>query len=242
MFVSNPSSSEVLGAAGLLSADAVLLAAEESLRGSPSEADAQVLGSMVEVQHLLACNREFNNSQSGSSRGKGSFTSSSGGSRNMSRRATMSRRAGEEVLAVLERQEGEGGRERQLHVVACVATTAAKAVAAAFFGSPSTGGGGYSGGGAVVGEQLFTYELLVPGELESAVLVQVANEPLYVKVRPSCWTSCLGMYMLSHIQKTTRILFHLAVLCDSLGCGAYDTFCYITKSNNDNVWREGLIR
>ena len=26
--------------------------------------------------------------------------------------------------------------------------------------------------------------------------------------------------------KVTRILFHLAVLCDSLRCGAYGTYCY----------------
>ena len=30
----------------------------------------------------------------------------------------------------------------------------------------------------------------------------------------------------SCMQKTTRILFHLAVLCDSLRCGAYGTLCY----------------
>jgi hypothetical protein len=85
------------------------------------------------------------------------------------------------------------------HVVACVSTTSSKAVAAAFFGPPAAAGPGGSGAGSavtagavsgldvvaggVVGSRLFTYELLVPGEIEGSVLVQVANEPLYVKVR-----------------------------------------------------------
>ena len=37
---------------------------------------------------------------------------------------------------------------------------------------------------------------------------------------------CLGMHILSYMSKFTRILFHLAVLCDSLRCGAYGTYCY----------------
>ena len=32
--------------------------------------------------------------------------------------------------------------------------------------------------------------------------------------------------ILEMLQKFTRILFHLAVLCDSLRCGAYGTYCY----------------
>jgi hypothetical protein len=93
------------------------------------------------------------------------------------------------------------------HVVACVSTTSSKSVAAAFFGPPgatssssssSSGAAGAAAGGAaagaaggldavaggkgVVGSRLFTYELLVPGEIEGSVLVNVANEPLYVKV------------------------------------------------------------
>ena len=36
----------------------------------------------------------------------------------------------------------------------------------------------------------------------------------------------LSRHVLSYMPKTTCILFHLAVLCDSLRCGAYCTFCY----------------
>jgi len=32
--------------------------------------------------------------------------------------------------------------------------------------------------------------------------------------------------LVSYMPKFTRILFHLAVLCDSLRCGAYGTYCY----------------
>ena len=38
--------------------------------------------------------------------------------------------------------------------------------------------------------------------------------------------SCLDMHILSYMSKFTRILFHLAALCDSLRCGAYGTYCY----------------
>ena len=37
--------------------------------------------------------------------------------------------------------------------------------------------------------------------------------------------------MLSYMPKITRTLFHLAVLCDSLRCGAYGTFCYGISCN-----------
>ena len=36
----------------------------------------------------------------------------------------------------------------------------------------------------------------------------------------------MSRHMLSYMPKFTRILFHLVVLCDSLRCGAYGTFCY----------------
>ena len=36
----------------------------------------------------------------------------------------------------------------------------------------------------------------------------------------------MSRHMLSYMPKITRILCHLAVLCDSLRCGAYGTFCY----------------
>jgi hypothetical protein len=98
-------------------------------------------------------------------------------------------------------QQGLGARAKPKvpHVVACVSTTSSKAVAAAFFGPPAAGaaasgaaaavgaaqavGGMDVVAGGVVGSRLFTYELLVPGEIEGSVLVQVANEPMYVKVR-----------------------------------------------------------
>ena len=35
----------------------------------------------------------------------------------------------------------------------------------------------------------------------------------------------VSRHMLSYMPKTTRILFHLAVICDSLKCGAYGSFC-----------------
>lgn len=49
-----PTSGAALSDAGLLQADAVLLAAEEGLRSSPAEADAAVLSCLVSIQHLLA--------------------------------------------------------------------------------------------------------------------------------------------------------------------------------------------
>jgi hypothetical protein len=55
MEVGDPTSSEGLAAAGLLEADALLLAPDAAARSSPAEADAHVLGTMLEVQHLLAC-------------------------------------------------------------------------------------------------------------------------------------------------------------------------------------------
>lgn len=102
-------------------------------------------------------------------------------------------------------QQGLGRAKPKVpHVVACVSTTSSKSVAAAFFGPPgatssssssgaaaaaaaaaggaAAGAGGGLAGRGVVGSRLFTYELLVPGEIEGSVLVNVANEPLYVKV------------------------------------------------------------
>jgi hypothetical protein len=83
-----------------------------------------------------------------------------------------------------------------LHVVACVSNTASKAVAAAFFGTmgPDAAAAaaaavakgsrrrGVGDSSSVVGSCEFSYELIVPGEVESAVLVQVAGEPLYTRV------------------------------------------------------------
>ncbi|WIA35393.1 hypothetical protein OEZ86_003839 [Tetradesmus obliquus] len=55
--VGDPTSSDGLAAAGLLEADALLLAPDAEARSSPAEAeaDAHVLGTMLEVQHLMAC-------------------------------------------------------------------------------------------------------------------------------------------------------------------------------------------
>jgi hypothetical protein len=102
------------------------------------------------------------------------------------------------------RQQQQQQQRKVPHVVACVSTTSSKTVAAAFFGPPAAGCGSgaaaagaaaAAGGGSVaaaaagelasagvVGSRLFTYELLVPGEIEGSVLVQVANQPLYIKV------------------------------------------------------------
>ena len=36
----------------------------------------------------------------------------------------------------------------------------------------------------------------------------------------------MSRHMLSYMPKIIHVLLHLAVLCDSLRCGAYGTFCY----------------
>ena len=41
----------------------------------------------------------------------------------------------------------------------------------------------------------------------------------------------MSRHMLSYMSKFTRILFHLVVLCDSLRCGAYGTYCYGISCN-----------
>ena len=45
---------------------------------------------------------------------------------------------------------------------------------------------------------------------------------------PTNWLESYGVsrHMLSYMPMITRTLFHLAVLCDSLRCGAYGAFCY----------------
>jgi hypothetical protein len=49
-------------------------------------------------------------------------------------------------------------------------------------GAAAAAAAGTGGGDGVVRDCEFTYELIVPGEVESAVLVQVAAEPLYTRV------------------------------------------------------------
>jgi hypothetical protein len=134
------------------------------------------------------------------------------GAANLTFKAAATAVSAAKTLAVLPREDSTAGISQQglisstrakpkvPHVVACVSTTSSKAVAAAFFGPPAAGqalGAGAAAAaaatgavagvdvvaGGVVGSRLFTYELLVPGEIEGAVLVQVANEPHYVKVR-----------------------------------------------------------
>jgi hypothetical protein len=51
--VASPTSANGLQQAGLLSADALLLAAQDMPWNSPAEADAHVLGTLVEIQELL---------------------------------------------------------------------------------------------------------------------------------------------------------------------------------------------
>lgn len=273
-----PTSSSSLTAAGLHGADAVLLAADEALRSNPAEADAQVLASLVSIQHLLATAPpppSLAGKSSGSGSGGGAGTSSSASvlnsmtkgvesvtssvtkgvgtvTKGVGSAASVTFKAAGTAVAFASRSihlakpgsfskhathddpsahadeavshskgAHSGGhssssrpvRRKVPHVVACVSTTSSKAVAAAFFGPPAAAaadaaaaggfGGGSSGtewalgaavgvagadGSGIVGPRLFTYELLVPGEIEGSVLVQVANEPLYVKVR-----LCLGV-------------------------------------------------
>jgi hypothetical protein len=298
-----PTSRETLAAAGLLTADSVLLAADDSLRSNPAEADAQVLAALVEVQHLLASRKMKQQSYSAASSssrstvavgglavagsavsgssscgvaaigtagavGFGAVTGALGKSckkvgsfgansktvvpegdgfepvtsgaaaglagkeaassdshtadsaalqqqqhqLSLADRAASAARMQQQEALLAEQQEQ---RDTPPHVVACVATSSSKAVAAAFFGPPNgandnvkvmassstgTGAGAAADGisaenssssssssdGGVVGG-LFTYELLVPGEVEGSVLVQVANEPQYVKVGAACF-------------------------------------------------------
>ena len=58
------------------------------------------------------------------------------------------------------------------------------------------------------------------------VVTSHCSSLMAIVVSTNCWTSCLGMHILSYMSKFTRILFHLAALCDSLRCGAYGTYCY----------------
>lgn len=240
MPAANPTSGAALADAGLLNADAVLIAAEEGLRSSPAEADAAVLSCLVSIQHLLASqgvSRALSHSRSlagkssasGSAQGAGAqglgligsgassifnsvtkgAVSVTKGAANLTFKAAATAVSAAKTLAVLPREDSSAGgqglggagraKPKVPHVVACVSTTSSKAVAAAFFGPPAAGQAAGGGGaaaaaasravagmdvvkGGVVGSRLFTYELLVPGEIEGSVLVQVANEPLYVKV------------------------------------------------------------
>lgn len=247
----SPTSGAALSEAGLLQADAVLVAADEGLRSSPAEADAAVLSCLVSIQHLLsskgpAVALSHSRSLAGKSSSSGSAAGGAGsgsasllgaagssifagvatvgkgamnvtkGAANLTFKAAASAVTVAKSLSMTPARDGSGlgvegsssstsrAKPKVPHVVACVSTTSSKAVAAAFFGPPaasgksSAGASGAAGGagaaagggvgveagaGGVVGTRLFTYELLVPGEIEGSVLVQVANEPLYVKVR-----------------------------------------------------------
>lgn len=230
---SNPTSRETLAAAGLLAADSVLLAADESLRGSPAKADAQVLAALVEIQHLLASTRVRQDSRASMATQSTTAVSNSSSSKSSKNLATAAaagllsssksllKKAGSlshavvpftvensqgstAAAAALEQQQQQAlaweTRLQPPHVVACVATSSAKAVAAAFFGPPNAAAcaaaddvaaDDSSSSCGVVGQGLFTYELLVPGEVEGAVLVQAAQEPLYEQV------GCLHRRLLS---------------------------------------------
>ena len=51
--------------------------------------------------------------------------------------------------------------------------------------------------------------------------------PLYFTERCAKeYVDLMSRHMLPYMSKFTRILFHLVVLCDSLRCGAYGTYCY----------------
>ena len=58
-----------------------------------------------------------------------------------------------------------------------------------------------------------TQKLLAPALMQDSVGFEQAS-------------AAVGMHILSYMSKFTRILFHLAALCDSLRCGAYGTYCY----------------
>jgi hypothetical protein len=217
LLVPSPTSCEALARAGLLEADSLLLAAEEDLRGNPWEADACVLGSMVEVQHLLAC-QGILHSGSLSSKASGGWASLR---RNMTSKSMGAASAASEAsdgLELLVRRSTARDPNHKLHVVACVQTTSAKAVMKSFFGecgwhkdSTSSSQGPAAGDSeqpAVIGSALFNYELLVPGELEGAVLVQAAHQPLVIKVSCCCFccccclNTCLQSATLVHITST----------------------------------------
>lgn len=193
----DPTSCEGLAAAGLLEADALLLAPNEASRSSAAEADAHVLGTMVEVQRLLAQGQGFHGQGTGARQLNRWHTMTSG---RFNRNSSLGRSKGAVADAGsstgLDQSVAEGGaagpvcRLHKLHVVACVGTIAARAVAASFFGGVSSSLASAAGAGdasskssigAVVGRCPFTYELIVEGEVESAVLLQVANEPLYAQ-------------------------------------------------------------
>jgi S1-C subfamily serine protease len=190
--VADPTSSEGLAAAGLLEADALLLAPDAVARSSPAEADAHVLGTMLEVQHLLACvqrpgSPQQQQQQQSAVRQLGSWESRVSRRFGFGRNRSIGRRkdgdAAAAAVAAAEQQQSAAAAApavalRKLHVVACVATTSATAVAASFFGDASgtksgKGNSSSSGSGAVVGCCPFSYELIVHGEVESAVLLQV---------------------------------------------------------------------
>jgi hypothetical protein len=150
---------------------------------------------MVEVQHLLACQGILQG---------GSHTSKGGNGWASLRRNMTSKSMGASSVAseasegpdLLHRRSTARDPNRKLHVVACVQTTSAKAVMKSFFGecgwhkgSTSSSQGPAAGDAeqpAVVGSALFDYELLVPGEMEGAVLVQAAHQPLVIKVSCCC--------------------------------------------------------
>jgi hypothetical protein len=213
--VADPTSSEGLAAAGLLEADALLLAPDAAARSSPAEADAHVLGTMLEVQHLLACvqrpsqpkeqqqqqqpARQLGSWESRISRRFGFGRNRSIGRRKDSNAAAAAVAAAEQHNSSAAVEELPAAAPRKLHVVACVATTSATAVAASFFGNvPGTDSGNRSssgsGSGAVVGCCPFSYELIVHGEVESAVLLQVRCSCVDAAAHRSTSGGCVWLY------------------------------------------------
>jgi hypothetical protein len=150
---------------------------------------------MLEVQHLLTCvqrpgqhtetqQQQQQQQQQQPVKQLGSWESSITRRFGFGRARSIGRRndsdAAAAAVAAAEQQQSAAaaaapaGRLQTLHVVACVATASARAVAASFFGDAAgTSSSNGSGSGAVVGCCPFSYELIVHGEVESAVLLQV---------------------------------------------------------------------
>jgi hypothetical protein len=184
--VADPTSREGLAAAGLLEADALLLAPADAARSSPAEADAHVLGTMLEVQHLLTRVRRQSQQDEQQQQQKqqlqpvrklGSWESRISRRFGFGRNRSLDRRqdidaAAAAVAAAEAAVHGSADAisKPQLHIVACIASTSARAVAASFFGDAA---GSSSSSSAVVRLCPFSYELIVHGEVESAVLLQV---------------------------------------------------------------------
>ena len=81
----------------------------------------------------------------------------------------------------------------------------------------------YDGSGTVA-DDLGVAELAEDEALPSRRNYDRTNEVTTLMTHPK--NLLMSRRMLSYMPKFTRDLFQLAVLCDSLRCGAYGTYCY----------------